>query len=409
MSTPERIFLFDIDSVLVEPLGYRAALMATLKHFTRRLGLSENLLPDVDTIEYFEAMHITSEWDMAPIILSILFESLVQADPNIFLPSTISELKEVPLPRALGKIEYRKPVEIISENLVNGEYPAATALRISGDRVTKNGKSYPGLFPKISGSRILRELLSFSRDPYRSTTTRYFQHYSLGSLVYSQVYLMEPEFETASLLKTRDRALLDPGLRDEILMLKEQNALAMAAITNRPSSPPREITEAISGYAPEAEMALELNGLSQIPLIGFGRLRYAAERLGLETEALLKPSPVHIISAVLAAITDQEIESIYRAITLTDRASSIKTQKSLSKSLQESLNTTRELQIHVFEDTRWGIEAAFQAGRVLADTGIQNKIHAWGVAGNIQKVRTLERMGAVVYPDISTAVRAALT
>ena len=31
--------LFDIDGVLVEPSGYRAAVQATLHYFTRRMGL----------------------------------------------------------------------------------------------------------------------------------------------------------------------------------------------------------------------------------------------------------------------------------------------------------------------------------------------------------------------------------
>ncbi len=104
-----------------------------------------------------------------------------------------------------------------------------------------------------------------------------------------------------------DRPLLDDRYaRPTFIAYTNRGELAIAAITNRPSYPPKEVTKNMLGYPPEAEMALELNGLEHIPLIGFGRLRYVAEQLGRDTEELIKPSPVHILSAILTAITGQE-------------------------------------------------------------------------------------------------------
>jgi hypothetical protein len=405
MKAPDKIFLFDIDSVLVEPLGYRAALMATLQRLIRHIGFDEDLLPDIDTIEYFEAMHITSEWDMAPIILAILLESLAQATPDLRLPSAISDLQTTSQARSIKKIDYRKTVEILSDHLVNGEYPAATALRISGNCSSKYGGSHLGLFPHIAGSSLLKDLLSNTRDPYLSATTRYFQHYSLGSQVYSKVYGIPPVFESTSMLESCDKPLLNPGLRDEILSRYMHGDLGVAAITNRPSYPPREVTNTLLGYAPEAEMALDLNGLSQIPLIGFGRLRYVAEQHGLETEALLKPSPVHVIAAIMAAITEDELESIQNAVQLRELHSDNETTEILHEPLQLFRKLPAKLHIHIFEDTRWGIEAAYQAGKMLKSAGIPNKIHAWGIANNPQKVKSLEQLGAIVYSNVSDALR----
>ncbi len=180
-----KILLFDIDSVLVEPLGYRAALKATLQHFAEKLGIDSSTLPDQDTIEYFEAMHITSEWDMAPIVLAVLLDRLVSSSEDIALPSSLDKLLRSPDSYNLTEIDYRQVIEYISRQLKNGEYPATTALRISGPHRSKGGSMHPGVFPQLAGSALLEELLSASRDPYRSEITRIFQ----------QLYSRQPGFQ----------------------------------------------------------------------------------------------------------------------------------------------------------------------------------------------------------------------
>lgn len=64
------IFLFDIDGVLVEPAGYRAAVHATLRHFLAPAGIPACLLPDDEILQDFEASGLTSEWDMVPVRLA---------------------------------------------------------------------------------------------------------------------------------------------------------------------------------------------------------------------------------------------------------------------------------------------------------------------------------------------------
>ena len=265
-----KILLFDIDSVLVEPLGYKTALIATLQHFADNLGIGRSLLPDVDTIEYFEAKHITSEWDMAPIILAVLLNRLAGTSVGINFPSSLDELHRIDLPHNLADVEYRETIDYISEHLANGEFPATTALRFSGPHRSPHGSQHPGIFPHIARSDILGEILSTTRDPYRSVITRIFQHHTLGSQVFSQVYGLAPEIDATSTLLAYDKPLLPRDMRESLISKYNSGELAIAAITNRPSYPPREVSVSKLGYPPEAEMALELNELRQILLIGFG-------------------------------------------------------------------------------------------------------------------------------------------
>src|SRR5690554_2507184 len=68
------VILFDLDGVLVQPGGYRAAVRETLNYFTQQMGLP-SLAPDDETIAIFEAQGIICEWDMIPITLAVMLEA----------------------------------------------------------------------------------------------------------------------------------------------------------------------------------------------------------------------------------------------------------------------------------------------------------------------------------------------
>src|SRR3990172_11882052 len=76
------VWLFDIDGVLIHPGGYRAALKATVNHFSRLMGLGD-LAPDDDTIEVFEACGLTSEWDSVPVCVAAMVTEAALADPTL--------------------------------------------------------------------------------------------------------------------------------------------------------------------------------------------------------------------------------------------------------------------------------------------------------------------------------------
>ena len=89
--------------------------------------------------------------------------------------------------------------------------------------------------------------------------------------MFEQVYGLPVEFETPTLLKACDEPQLSKELQKALLEDLASGRLAAGAITNRPSFPPREVKQVLVGYPPEAEMALELNGMEELPLISFGR------------------------------------------------------------------------------------------------------------------------------------------
>ena len=76
------VFLFDLDGVLVQPGGYRAAVRATVNYFAKQLGLG-NIAPADETVAIFEAQGITCEWDMVPILLTLALNSALSALPDL--------------------------------------------------------------------------------------------------------------------------------------------------------------------------------------------------------------------------------------------------------------------------------------------------------------------------------------
>lgn len=393
---PKTVFLFDIDGVLVEPSGYRAAVQATLRYFTRRMGLPDEIVPDEDSMSLFEAQRITSEWDMVPISLAILLGQLLASTPGIELPASLDEcchyLSKFDL--NLGSVDYRTPILQIGARLRVGESPSDRLLGLLHE--DQQGK---GLFPHLKGHPILNELLANTRQPSRSQTTRIFQHFSLGSEIFNRTYRLPAEFDTPSLLQAYDRPLLPKHLHSELVARNQRDGLAIAAYTMRPSLPPREVSAALLGYAPEAEMALELAGMERFPLIGYGRIRYLAEKTGAPAEGYMKPSPVQAMAAIFAAISGDEAASL-------ELAAQIHSWGRVDGLARRIANSS--LEVHVFEDSPGGIEAVRRAAQELAQNGINVRTHAWGVANQTDKLAALQAIQAEVFASTKEAVEQAL-
>ena len=97
-----KIFLFDMDGVLLESLGYHRALQETVRLMSKALGFG-NLTLSVDDIATFEAGGINNEWDEAAICTALLLEVAWKIDPKIVLPvSNITpKAPTIKLPSAL--------------------------------------------------------------------------------------------------------------------------------------------------------------------------------------------------------------------------------------------------------------------------------------------------------------------
>lgn len=357
-----KIILLDIDGVLVQPTGYRAALRATVNHFIgSHFEVQEEILTDL------EKRGISSEWDMAPLIIASYWTEMLARQPMQNLSDDISLVAQ----QIRDQLSSDAPFNLLIPEfkLVGGQYPAESALQA-------------GHFESIP-MNLRKNLLSGTRSIQSSHTMRIFQDYTLGSKKFSETYNLPVEIETDSFLLTHDRSNINDEIRSKLLQPNHH----LAAFTARPSGPPCEITETIIGYAPEAELALELVNLD-IPLIAFGKLEYLASQHDLDPATLIKPSPFQALAATLAAWTGEEWSAL--------QAANDWRKSSFLNGIFKKL--PQKFELIVIEDTMGGIRSVRSAGEVFQKAGFDVHIHAVGLtSGNTAKAAAFELAGVQYF------------
>jgi phosphoglycolate phosphatase-like HAD superfamily hydrolase len=365
----KKVILLDIDGVLVHHGGYRAALHATLNHFAGLMGLTHFDFPEEKLAE-LEKRGIFSEWDMIPLLLATLWNDILDHRPGLSLPADLSSAAA-----EIGRnINGYIPRELIIPEFefIAGQYPAEAALQ-------------HGCFPFIPMD-LRVNILSQSRNIKLSQTMRLFQHYSLGSRVFSETYELPAEVETESLLHTHDRSNINDEIRAKLL----QPNIHLAGLTARPSAPPREVDDSHFGYAPEAEIALELVGLANIPLIAFGKLEYLAAQRGFDAGMLIKPSPVHALAATAAALTGDEWAGLQSAGDWF--------QTGELKGVFADL--PRAFELFVVEDTLGGIRSTQAAGKAFQQAGFDVTVHTIGLtSGSASKIEAFSQAGIPYFEN----------
>jgi len=365
----KKVVLLDIDGVLVQAGGYRVALHATLNHFAGLMRLSDFDFSE-EKLSELEKREIFSEWDMVPLLLAVLWNDILSHRPNLNLPTDLfSAAVEIG-----HNINGYKPRDLVVPEfeLIAGKYPAESAL-------------INGCFSFIPID-LRVNLLSRSRNVKFSQTMRLFQHYSLGSEVFSKTYQLPVEVETESFLLTRDRSNINEMIRAKL----RQPNIHLAGLTARPSAPPREVNDSHVGYAPEAELALELVGLADIPLMGFGKLEYLAAQRGFDASALIKPSPVHALAAIAAALTGNEWTGLQSAGDWL--------QTGQLKGVFADL--PRAFELFVVEDTLGGIRSTQAAGEILRKAGFDIGVHVLGLtSASMAKADAFEQAGIVYFEN----------
>jgi hypothetical protein len=366
------ILLLDIDGVLVHPGGYRAALHATLNHFVNLMGLPHFEFPE-EKLAGFEKRGITSEWDMVPLLLAVLWDDILARQPLSNLPADVSSAA-IEIGKALNG--YLPSELIIPEfELVTGQYPVETALQ-------------SGYFPSIPLA-LRTSLMHRSRDVRSSHTMRIFQHYTLGSRAFNQTYALPVEIESESLLRKHDQPIINKVIRERL----RQSGAHLVAFTARPSAPPREIDVPPLGYAPEAEIALELVGFPDIPLISFGRLQYLGSQRGYDPETLLKPSPVQALAGIAAALAGNEWSALQAACDWYETGQFT----GLLAELPQALD------VSIVEDTLSGIRSVQAAGEILQKSGYDVTVRAYGMtSGSAAKSAAFEHAGVPYFRDWET-------
>ncbi|RCK72577.1 MAG: hypothetical protein ANABAC_1925 [Anaerolineae bacterium] len=362
----KRVVLLDIDGVLVRPLGYRAALRASLATFAAWMGFDAFQVEE-EVISQLEARGISSEFDMLPLLVGALFDAVLSRTAPMELAADLEEAA-----RQVAEL-HPQPVrhlQVPAFPLQESCFPAEAAYR-------------SGIYPALPDD-LRRSLLLNTRNVYQSATTRLFQQYVLGSQRFGEVYGLTAQVHVPAYLQAYDQPLLDSSCRARFEKAWRGGEFQAAAMTARPSSPPRGVTSPPEPYPPEAEAALELIGLPDLPLVALGKLDYVARQAKLPVESLLKPAPAQALAATLVACGADERTAIEGVVAWLSQP---------SPALPFD-NLPPQLELHVVEDTLAGIHSVRAAAELLKQNGYNVHVVAWGLTdGNPLKRKTLTSQG----------------
>ena len=395
-------FLLDVDGVLIEPRGYRAAIHDCFFHFLEMFGLGE-CVPEEADLAFFESRMLTNEWDIIPIGLAGVLERVLERAPGTVLPAEWT-------PAAIGGLRLRLP-------RAEAGYPAtaeqAAKIRLPGMApaeavaLQKTAEGIPFPFPLLKQQPIFDWIFHQNQRVDGSPLTAYFQNLVLGGEDFSQIYGTPALVQTGSYLLRHDVSLLDDSLCQTILRLRRRGLLGLAVVTARPSLAPRGLRAGSSGYSPEAEQALELTGLRDVPLVGVGRLMYAAGQLGRPLGELIKPSPYQALAALFSAFEQDEVAALAKAgQVLFGGLKTPGAAAAISDLAGERLKN--QVRVHIFEDSPIGIRAVQAACQKLREAGADVTVHAWGIATDPHKAAALAEAGAIVLEDVNQALGMAL-
>ncbi len=371
-----KFLLFDMDDVLLQPGAYHRALKETVRRVAAALGYGDFSLSDKD-IRSFESAGVYSEWDTSAICAALLLEYAWKFDPAIQLPESVvlKPARRLPIPPPNTS---RFASQLADPDLQNLR-PLARAERLLLD-TRRNLNS--------SQSAQVGSILHTARSADGSLTHCTFQELVLGSEVYSQTYQRPAVLNAQSYLQQYDVPLVQPDSIASIQRWLEEPIHVAAIFTSRPSQPLPGVFS-----TPEAEIGAALVGLENLPIIGLGSLLWLSQRRQAGPQAFVKPSPVHVLSAILLA-------QGYPPQTCLEEAAALALERIASPVWRE-LNGA---EIAVFDDSPAGLGSAASAQACLAACGFSVSMELFGIASDSQKVAALSKLGAKTYVDITAAL-----
>lgn len=380
------IFLFDVDGVLIDPRGYKEALVATVDTLARRMG-QPGMAPTDEDIAVFEACGITSEWDSAPMCVGQVLAAAL-AGQQVAYPS-IEAAFEALGSNGLGieRPDYQALARRVAAHTPVGDQPTLTILRLLEELVDDRHRQLLGAFlPRVW--------------TLESLTTRTFQHYSLGSERYRTTTGQPADLQSSSMLLEHDSPVLSAAIKRRLAAAHDAGSVRYAIYTARPSLPPRDLSPddclpATLLFPPEGDLAADLIGLAHAPLIAGGRMGWLATSRGRDPAAYLKPSPVQALAAILAAVTGKEVASLKAAVDLVED----RTRTALFDDLPGW-----PWRIIVFEDSAGGIVAARQAVDLLREVGLPVTFDGVGVATQASKRAALAEVAGRIVADINAGL-----
>jgi hypothetical protein len=392
---PDHLLLFDVDSVLVDALGYLKALQDTVAHFSRQLGVGDHPPSEHET-RTFEAYGLTSEWDSGAACVGQLLVERLRREPDLPLPASWPEAmsylgaRPCPLPHQ----SYGPLTLAAGERIERGATPAQAARQVLLEVVDQTESLAD---QRATLALLLDTLLGHTHDYHRAPVTRYLQHLAIGSEQIPATYGVSPDIESPPYLLRYDRPLLTPAWRERLRSVLAQGLAGAAIYTARPSLPPADVDGPTLGFSPEAEAARSLVELEGIPLIGAGKMRWLASRTGEELERLVKPSPVQALAAIGAASSGHEASALDAALRL-----------HRDGDLRPPLADLGAATVHVFEDTVAGLAAVERAAAELRALGLPVGYEPYGVVRDGPKASAMADRGLPTFPSVSEALATAI-
>ncbi|PJF43764.1 MAG: hypothetical protein CUN55_07410 [Phototrophicales bacterium] len=374
------LLLFDVDGVLIQPSGYKLALRDTVNYFARRMGQADIDL-SFEEIATFEACGLTNEWDSAALCVGALVVEVLLKAPALHRPTFDATLNAILTANVtVARPDFSGLAQEIAA--LNTEHHAVTdyTRKILCERLPVEQRSIlDALFADI-----------FSIE---TPTTRIQQCHTLGHQRFFETYGITAPFEAESYLIVHDTPLLHQESYKKLLAWRSNGERDFCIFTARPSLPP---TGKTLGYAPEADLAAELLGLlGQVPIIGAGRLQWLAERHQRTTADYIKPYPTQALTAIGAALSQQEVSALEAAAALTES-------NLLVSPLADLRN--QQTEVVVFEDSVGGILAAQRAVHKLQAYGLDVRLRSIGVSPEASKRAALANVADVVVDDVNAGV-----
>ncbi|MBI9048429.1 MAG: hypothetical protein JEZ00_03355 [Anaerolineaceae bacterium] len=387
-----RILLFDIDGVLLRPLGYRKAYFDTCNWIIRESGLKVNS-PAEDIPALFESFGVTSEWDMLAITVSIILKAFLKIFQVQISANTLTEaINEISRHKIKAfAVDYRSEIQLLGTFYDSDEIPSVGVYQhwrsISGEGDLQD--------------ELLENILCHTRNVKVSLITKLFQNLVLGSDTFNENYGLQSIIECQSYLREFDQSLILQTMQNTLEKLINNKELFCAAFTARPSLGPKENPSKEFGiYSPEAELALDVVGMKDLLLIGTGHLQFIGDHIKTSADSLLKPNAFHALAAFFTILTNNESEGLQLAFEFVSN----NYQMPKTDTEGNSIEYPDTLEIAVFEDSQGGIRSLAAASELLNIAGLVVNTRFFGISTNPDKMKPLTSLQAEIYPDINTAL-----
>jgi hypothetical protein len=363
------IILFDMDGVLLRPLGYHTSLQTSIQRIGAALGAPNTRLHP-DQIAKFEALSVTNEWDSLAICTALTLIYLWKINSSVRLDGLA--------PRG----------ETLSSDTPAFDNFLSTFHSVGHE---PGHAAYHQLLEAHSWlnnaqKKHLSAILHHSREIYVSLTLPGYQETVLGSKTFESHYGLKPQLEIESFLSKYDQPIMDKTQYTALQKWLATPDHLAGILTNRPSACP-------SGYlsSPEAELGEQCISLQDLPLLGSGMLAwFASTQLHFPDYVFLKPHPVHslgLLQIILGRPANTALENAY----------------ALTKGHGQRSDWTvlEDAKIIVFEDSAKGLACAIAAREALMTIGTKVKLNLVGVTTNPDKTSALQPLANQIIPDIN--------